>query len=454
MRTIALLLSLMLVSAIRADEPVCSPSDTPRLCLQKIAGARAVEAVQAAAALTNKGVNSIASPQRSTIKDFFTPLGALADVSTVNNNQKALTLNYNPIPGQLQVETTFVTPKVNDVVSNLIGEASTSGLQHELSNGDDAVIAVTFNRRTRQFGAAAASHRHLIGALLIESMSADPNLDRTFAESGGDPAAFETTGRAALVAAMTNIDAAVVPRLNNQPQLYGSAIYHHRKDVVGPSAPSLRLTWAIGTQNLNDFYANEGSDCGTACAAAFHRFVQRTPGAANAPRFTLAAEYKMREKTEVSATNPVALAAPHRIGYSIGYGRPFASLASGKEGRIDFALDYDGQKMTKAVTAKSGAIGAVTLASPLQIPVIDAPRDRIRAAGTFTQQLSDRVSVPVSLVWTDRVVAFAGRPLIVSPSLQQPAGLHERRLEVHFGIQYRITQPSPFAPPPSSCCCR
>src|SRR6185503_7200332 len=106
-----------------------------------------------------------------------------------------------------------------------------------------------------------------------------------------------------------------------------------------------------------------------------------------------------------------------------GYGQRFFALASGKEGRIDFNVEYDGQKTKHGLTTKTSIAHAAALTA---IPEIEAPRDRLRAAATFTQQLSDRVSAVGALVWTDRVETFAGRPLL-SPFIPQPAGANVKR---------------------------
>jgi hypothetical protein len=433
MRWIGLLLSLFaVVVAHAADAPLCLPSDTPRECLRKVAGASPAQIAQAAA-VANSGVNSTASPMHSTLQDFITPLGVLLDVATVGTNQKALTLNYNPIPGELHVESTFITPEVSALTSSILGDVAATDLKHDLSNGDDVVLALSYQRTSKRIGVVGDPHRALIDALMLESLGG--TADVSFEKSGSDPAAFATAASAAV------LDPELALRLKNQSQFFATASHHHRKDAIGPNQSSVGVTWQIGSQNLSAFYANEGRDCGANCAEAFHRFVKRTPDAANAGRFSLSIEYRTREKV----AGPPAQKAPHRFAYSAGYGRPFAALVSGKEGRLDLSVTYDGQKTTRTTTF--GVLSAaVSPVQPLGQLIFPTPRDRVVAAGTITQKVSDRFDVPISIVWSDQL-----DPVLPSPVA--PGGVKSRKqLTVHAGLVWKIIPPR--GTPHPSCCCR
>jgi|GEM_PF-6842886 len=360
------------------------------------------------APLAHAQVNNVASPQQSTLKDFLTPLGATLDVSTLDTKQKAITLNFNPIPGQLSVETTFTTPKMNDALSNFIGNEQTiDKIEKTLSAADDVVLAVSFNRRTRGWGTSETPHRALIEQLGANAVALKPYLD-------------------------------------NQPQLYFTAIGHRRSPVVGPNASTIRMTWEIGMQNLNSFYAGEGRDCGASCADAFTQFVKRTPDAATAARFNVALDYRMREKGVTPSAAPfLTMQSPHRFGAIIGYGRPFATLSGGKAGRLDFKVEYDGRKAAFTPSAKqSGSASALGRVSPVQpfTPVVTAPYDRVVGAATFTLPVCDRTSVTVSVIGADRIEP------IVSGRLG-PQQL--TTFAVHAGVTFKL---APVHPQP--CCCQ
>jgi hypothetical protein len=434
MRWIGLLLSLFAAFAARAaDAPLCLSSDTPRECLHKVAGAGPAQIAQAAA-VANAGVSTTASPMHSTLQDFITPLGVLLDVAAVGTNQKAFTLNYNPIPGQLHVESTFITPEVSALTASILGDVAATDLKHDFSNGDDVMLALSYQRTSKRIGVVGDPHRALIDALMLEPLAAAA--DVPFEKSGTDPSAFVTAARAAV------LDPELSRRLTNQSQVHATASHHHRKDAIGPNQSSIGLTWEIGSQNLSEFYGNEGRDCGANCAEAFHRFVKRTPDAANAGRFSVSIEYRTREKV----AGPPAQTAPHRFAYSAGYGRPFAALVNGKEGRLDFSVTYDGQKTTRKTTfGPFPMAAAISPVQPSQL-IFPTPRNRVVASGTITQRVTDHFDVPIALVWSDELDP-------VRPSPVASGGVKSRKqLTVHAGIVWKILPPR--GTPPPSCCCR
>src|SRR5205085_9901499 len=134
------------------------------------------------------------------------------------------------------------------------------------------------------------------------------------------------------------------------------------------------------------FYRNEGRDCGTSCAGAFAKFVERTKYAAKSDRYSLAVEYKARAK--VTPHPGDQLVTPRRIAFIAGYSRLFAALVSGKEGRLDFTYTYDGMKTKGAYGIGGNSIGRsnILLVSPV-VPLrtsADTPRDGSTFATTFT----------------------------------------------------------------------
>lgn len=450
MRT-ALLLPLLFAPLALAQEPHCTPQDTPRQCIARLVGGRADAAVQAAVAATNTGATSITSPSRSTLRDFVTTLTPYFDVATLSDGRKTFGFIYN-LRRQAQFEATFPTPKVNPVLAGLIGDTEAKKAKQSLANDDDAVLALSFEALNRFLGRDLNKHRRLFDDLLAASLS-DPAvaLDTTFAEAGTDAAAFESSVQAAIPAAVAKLTSDFQPRLNNQPQWYGTGIYHWRNHLIGPSESSVALTLELGRQNLNSFYRNEGRDCGNSCAAAFERFVQRTQKP-RGDRASLSVEYRAR--ASVQLTTPAGLVemrTPHRIAYVAAYSRPFGTLVSGKEGRLDFTYAYDGMKTKGNYGIASAALAGESVVAVAQAEriVFDIPRDRSTLAATYTQQLSDRISVPVALVWTDRIGTELVTPNL-SPQKSYFREIREHRLTAQIGFIYKFP---PVAPPSQPCCC-
>lgn len=452
---IALLLPLLVAPLALADEPHCTPQDTPRGCIARLASGQVDAALQAGVAATNTGAPSVVSPSRSTLRDFITTLSPYFDVGTLSDGRKTFGAVYN-VRQQAQFEATFPTPKVDPTLSTFIGDTQTKKAEQSLSNGDDYILALSFGPKTRLLGRSSGRHRRLVDDLLAASLSGPAvALDTPFAQAGMDAAAFETAARAAIPAAVAKLAGDLTPRVSNQPQLYGTGIYHARKNLTGPSESSFGLTFEVGTQNLDSFYRREGRDCGNACAAAFERFLQRTQNAAKADRFSFTINYKARASVQVPTTlGNVQIRTPHRIGWVVGYSRPLAALVGGKEARLDLTYTYDGMKTKGAYGTSALALGEASAVAGVAPPprlVSEEPRDRSTLAATYTQQLSDRISAPLALVWSDHIgsdVVYNGQVSPVGPSLVET---RDHRLTVRVGLVYKL--PS-VAPPSKPCCCQ
>src|SRR5207253_6322664 len=148
----------------------------------------------------------------STLRDFVTTFQPYFDVATLSDGRKTFGFIYN-FRGQASLETIFPTPKIDPVVSAIIGDTETKKQTQALSNGDDYLLAVSYNAATRLFGRNADRHRVLFDELLRESIN-DPSiaLDKTFAEAASDPAAFESSLRGALPAGVAKLTSDFTPR--------------------------------------------------------------------------------------------------------------------------------------------------------------------------------------------------------------------------------------------------
>jgi hypothetical protein len=215
--------------------------------------------------------------------------------------------------------------------------------------------------------------------------------------------------------------------LNNQPQLFGSAIVHSRKDVAGPDERSFRLAYEMGFRNLNAFYATH-PDCATtamadaaACGNELLAFAtDATLDNDPANRVSVGIEYKMTRPWEVALPQySIDFGAPkaHTFVYSFGYGRN----TTVKNGRVDASIDYE-DSSTNSVSDN------VALGGRRGTPFADSSgatnvHDRLVASVTYTQKINANVSVPVSLVYANHA-SFLGNV--------------DRKLNAHIGFQFKL----------------
>ena len=429
-----------------AAQEQCLVTETPPQCAQRLAVDRAAAAVQAATAAAPAGVNTITSPARSALKDFLTVASAhLATSTLTEGTDESLSLAYNlPVLGgnrQLRFETLLTKPRLSPAVQSAAGVQAPT-LRDSLSAADDVLFDLSFTSANRRFGRKIAPHRALLESLLPpDAAPVTPEVQKS-------------------------LDA-VSTLLHNQPQLFASANYHLRKDLVGVRAWSGALTWELGTRNLRSFYAHEGRDCEQTrtCAAALETYLRRTAHSRLPGRLALSIEYDrtLGSRPRIPDAELSSLfVTPTQSGlsYSAVYGQPFASLLSGKEGRLDLTVTYDGKSVEHHVgTSATPPLSLRTNATDARVTLqsVAPPRDRSTIALTYTQQLSDRVSVPLTLFRSDGTVTTPGAcvALIISPNqlVCQPAVTTSRhRTGVQVGVLYRI--PPPGAPRPRECCCR
>jgi len=432
---------MSILASFFALAAACTTADTPRQCVTKIVSEKPPAA---AAASTTVPLFDNASPARSTLKDFLSVLNSSFDASSLKDDGNALAFAYNVRFVQLQ--TTFNTPKLLQPIATNVGSTRATELEKSLSNADDYILSAVLHPSNRFLGTEGGPHVRLFNEIVIESLLPPEGADVPLA----DPATFEASVRTALPETVTKIDTDMTPRRMNQSFFTITPSWQHRNHMAGPDVRSATVEFTIGSQNLADFYRHEGRDCGTSCATAFARFVERTKHAAIAGN--LAVSVTRTKTTQLSLPllllNPIVKS--HQTIYSIAYGRPWVSFITGKEGRIDLRYTFDGQKGTPAASETSST-RATTFAA--DVAGLDPPRDHRVAAIAYTQNISDRVSIPVSAVWTDRIITLPAAASIISPfpSRNAPLAIRDRRLAIHAAIVYRI--PPATTPSRRSCCC-
>lgn len=469
-----------------------APASLPATAAQKSGLEAAANTVKSIVASTNHGVTDVTAPTRSAIKDFMSLMAGTFDTATLGDDGSKLNLDYSlplPILGAsrpLRLSTTLTDPVLSQNARNALqtlGPERPADLEKSLTALDDITVALTFAPMSRHFGASLEPHRPLFAALFLATAYPTPeaaqqaigqamasagiseaDLDRTFAQLVPDDSgraatltSFESAARSLLATVAPDISEPFAAILKNQSSVYVSARYRPRKGFIGPPEWGVDLTWALGSQNLNRFYRREGRTCDAAsldaaaamrCRDAFREYVARTTRAHTADRLALTVHINGTTETTVAFPDaePYTHPATRTLAYSASYGRPFASLLRGQAGRFDLTVTGDGHTRVAKLDTTGSVFARRPRADIYQSvssgDVLPPPREPFTAAMTYTQQLSERVFVPLSLVYSERTHVVRTTPDIVSPPM--PSRLVEVRetgMSVHVGVSYRITPP-------------
>jgi len=320
-----------------------------------------------------------------------------------------------------RIDAILTTPEVS-AAAKTAGAGAPAG-DDDLSRTDDARLAISFNASSRRFGRSIAPHKALFESMLLTLP---------------DP---ETTGGNDFPRAVETYVSDFATLLASQPQIHISGLVHRRRDLIGPSMSRATVTWESATRNLNRFRATEGKACGDGkeCARAFRRYVKRTRGSSRG-RWALSLSYDRISRTAPVVANRYSTPEAAGLTYSAAYGRPVPSLLRGRDSRLDLSLTHDG------TTARSSV--ATPAVSKVRTQWIPRSYDRWIAAAVYTQRLSDRLLLPVSLVWSDHSESVPGacRQVIVSPIsgivCEPPVTSRRQPLVLHFGVTYRIPPPA------------
>ncbi len=465
MKTNAMLLLLAFAAAGAAAQDSttstsqCQLSDTPVQCYNRYVPAipdvpATVETmVQSNVTTANTGLSSLVSPSGSALKDFLSVLSGSLDIGTLSQNGQTMTFDWNPKirdAGALKLEVVFADPTVSGSVSTALASnpAAVTALNDSLSNTDDITASASYTPLTTSYGRSIAPHRGFFEALMAtapdtaklddEMINAlrtanvtTASFGQTFAQLGAAGSstmqAVEAAGRAnqAKLVVASSLARAFAFLLNNQPQFYGSAVYHERTPVAGPDEWYAKATYEYGFRNLNSFFRTYRSVCDplTVTATTAPQCLQMlekyagtyTPDTVVDPgRLTLSLEYHQASASSVSLPQyslQLDTKSGHSIVGSAAYGRVIVARPDRRSGRIDVTLSYED-------ISNAAAIPSITN------PSADV-KDRWVGAITYTQKMSDTVSFPISLVYANHASYL--------PNV-------DRKLTSHFGLQYKLPQ--------------
>jgi len=403
----------------------------------------------------NTGISTIPSPAQSTAKDFLSFLSALLDVPTSGGDSKPLTLDHNfPIrffggdEERLKLQAVLAKPALNDEVTKRLtgNDAAVTALKKDLSEMDDATISLTLSPSTPRFGRSITPHRDIYESMLGPRLTDDAQAASDFALgqlvkrlnltgkettpikdiSGLDVAVVEADARASALKSATDFARKFTVLLNNQPQFYGSAIYHSRKDVAGFDERSARVTYEMGFHNLNEFYAHH-RECSNSttladtCGDDLVAFANATNADDDpANRFSFALEYKGSAAWNVVIPlYSLDFSAPkaHTFIYSIGYGRNTTM----KDGRIDVSVNYEDSSVSHV--SDNVALSRPGLRTAMAADASSPVHDRFVASLTYTQKISENLTFPISFIYANHASLL---------------GDVSRKLNAHFGINYKL----------------
>lgn len=451
MRAAAVTCVLMLFfGAGVAEAQRCQATDRVVDCFDDIAGTaaqRQADATEGAATTAATGVTNMVSASESSLKDFLSLLAGSYESATTSENGDAFTFEWNPKFGLapavgLKFQAVFAETKLNDeVTKQLAGNTEVAdSLTDSLEFGDDTVISGSAQPKTRSYGRSIAPHRTWFQNMMATTMdataeenaaldavgdlvqSADERLDFG---TGGDEARINARVEAVKAAArafknertrLANFSTAFAKLLNNQPQWYGSLIYHARRNVIGPNEWSGEFTYEFASNNLNAFKRKHpGCDPDSErpqlapadCARELQAFAADTSSPIE--RVALSLEYHRVNRRWISD--------PTR-GLDLGFPRSEAYVGT-------LAAGWNVAPLLPFGPATSGVgDGRLDLTAKYEMPEDDDSEEKgFVAALTYTQKISEGFSFPVSFVYSDH----ASDLLNV-----------DKRFSARFGLMYKM----------------
>jgi hypothetical protein len=450
-----ILAATLTLTAAAAHAQQCKPTDTVLACWMRfnpaagsdVPGNTPVEsATQATVTAANTGVSSLVSPSGSAVKDFMSLFSASIESASLTSSGQALTLDYNPpfdILGTdhaLKLQATFNKPQLNNQLTAQFASnpAGLTPFTNSLANTDDVAISGTFQPTSERFGRSIVPNRPFFRQM-VNSIAPDRfRWQMALANAIASTPLVETQTFASLPAdrqesAMTAIESAAKSQqtflrgigtladafarlLNNQPQLYASAVYDARRNVVGPNEWAVKGTYELSTHNLNTFRRRNAAACSATaladakaaaqCAALLETFAD----AGAYDRLVMSVEYHRTNQRYIAGDPNLAgftfgYPRAHSFGYQLTYGRPMQGAVTGTtNGRIDVSFRYDDVRnpANSSLNVQSQATGSVT----------------------YTQKINDSFSLPISLI-------FANHASDVTNV--------NKKLNAHFGLVYKLT---------------
>ena len=419
-----------------------------------------VDATKSQVAKTNTGVPTLNSPINTALRDFLSLFSATVTSSKLTDNSNALTLDWNaalpPLSSGnvIKFQSVFNKPQLDATLKEqLTGKSDFESINGSLDDLDDVQLSATYAPTTLSLGRALEPHRSLLEAIMRAAHSTGPkpvkfaallqllqtvqdqapfkDADPLGVEFGKVPEPIRTQIQQLVAASALQEKAAadfvrsrVDPfrkLLSNQPQLYASAIANIRRNLVGASGGSLKITYERGGTSLKDFYATPGgrectpaairdtaarADLTTTCATRFHGFATEAStmvGAAATGRWSIAAEYGRTNTNIINLTNDnITIRTPgsHKASGSLVYGAVLTRDEQNREGRFDVNVSYENYTKTPNLT------------------------NRVIASVVYSQKLTDALTLPLGFVYASHAVDL-------------PA--NDKQVSVHFGLVYKIT---------------
>lgn len=451
-----LLLALALFAPV-AQAQECKLTDTVVDCWMRFNPSAGVPVTQKTAeetqtqktvTLTNTGIASLVSPSSSVVKDFLSLLSASVESKALTSNGQAITFDYNPpvkilgASNALKLQATVNEPQVNQQLTTHFANnaAGLTPFQNDLADIDDVALSGTVQPTSERFGRSIVPHRPMFRLMLnaivpdrstwlralgsaVASVDALQSETQTFDSLPADKqqATLEAIEAAAkqqqtFLRAAGGFSSKFARLLNNQPQLYATALYNARKNVVGPNEWTAKLTYEIGAQNLNSFRRKHGESCteaalaAKATAAQCARLIQTfASDDLDDDRLTMSLEYHRTNRRWIKGDADLGgfefgYPRAHSFVCEVKYGRTMQGAVLGtSNGRVDLSFRYEDVRNPSDASknVKSRGVGAIT----------------------YTQKMNDSFSLPVSLVYA---------------SHQADLGNVDKKFNAHFGLVYKL----------------
>jgi hypothetical protein len=441
---------LMIVTASSAIAQQCTPDDTLLICWRKYNSVAAKTAQSIAT--TNTGTPSATTQAAATaLRDFQSFFSAGFDAGTVVENATSVTLDWNiPFPfvendDRVKVQTFFTDPSLAADVATPLGSNSPAA-KSQLTNFDDVATLISYAPVNQYFGRSIAPHIDFL-RYLETAANSDPTAElQKLAQLltdvpqtilGGSKFS-EISDPAEQAAVMAQVEAAALAEeksatrataivkaltkvINNQPQAYAGGTYHYRNALAGPDEMSVKGTFELSPKSLNRFLKSNDSVCdpaknttsGKVNAASAARCVSRLVAFSDAAsqanagdRLAFSIEYKRASAESVNLSKfkvvppntPVVRPETKSFIYSLTYGHPLTG-AKIKDARFDLAINY------------------------WNISNDPTKKDRFVASLTFSQKVSETMTLPLSITYANHT---------------QYVPQTDRRVGINFGVSYKI----------------
>lgn len=453
---VMLLACAILAAAAAAHAQQCTPDDTYDTCYAKFNPTAAAQAAANVGATTTSTPTAPTLAAATVLKDFLSVFGTGVDIGQVSTSTNVVTLYWNvPFPfvednDKVQFQTLFTDSDLAADVQTALG-TNTAAAKSKLTNFDDVTGIASYEPVNARLGRSIAAHTDFLDALNATESTAGARRARSFAllllawdkqhpdaAPFSESTKFSTIGDAATQNAFiaqaqanaaadlvsttktTKMVTALTQLINNQPQAYASAQYHYRNALVGPDELSFKGTLEISPNSLNAFLKKNADVCkmtGTrtvvnadSCTDRLTAFADANGSVPASDRLSLAITYDQARADSVDLTTygvvppntPIVRASTHSLIYSLGWGRPVQN-PNLKNSRIDVGVNYE------------------------NVSNDPTKRDRFVASVTFSQKLSDSMTLPLSVTYANH-----------AKYLTDP----DRKLGIHFGISYKIVNTS------------